>query len=276
MEVPLGGCLAVPAAAELSPTPAAFAICGTCHGPAAPAHLTCWSCHVVRRQLRTRTPPVVPVFLFGLASPVHRALVGYKAGIASAGRAARAEALGGMLGEFLGTHAGCLLGGAHAATLVPVPSSIGGRQSWHGHHPMARLCARAAAQAPGLEAVEILQAGDRPPRRLEARVSGYEVVESSGVHGRAVIVVDDMFVSGSRALSAAAALTLAGANVAAVVPLGRLVRPDHNAATAAFFTARSVRSFDLARCAVCASASRRQRIVAWRVDTLAVKERLAA
>jgi hypothetical protein len=72
---------------------------------------------------------VVPVFLFGLGSPAHRALVGYKAGVASMGRAARAEALGRVLGEFLVVHAGCLLGDGQAAIVVPVPSSIGGRQS---------------------------------------------------------------------------------------------------------------------------------------------------
>jgi predicted amidophosphoribosyltransferase len=276
VEVPLGGRFAAPASPLSSPAAADFAICATCHGPAAPGHVRCWSCHVVSRQLRTRTPPVVPVFLFGLGSPVHRALVGYKAGIASAGRAARAEALGGMLGEFLRAHTSCLLGDADAGVLVPVPSSIGGRRSWNGRHPIAGLCERAAGQVPRLETAELLRAGDRPPRRLEARVSGYEVAEETGVGGQAVIVVDDMFVSGARALSAAAALTVAGAHVAAVVPLGRLVRPDHNAATAAFFATHSLQAFDLARCALCGHGGRRQQVVAWEATSTAVSERLAA
>jgi adenine/guanine phosphoribosyltransferase-like PRPP-binding protein len=40
-----------------------------------------------------------------------------------------------------------------------------------------------------------------------------------------VLIVDDTFTSGARAQSAASALTLAGAEVVAVVPIGRYLRP---------------------------------------------------
>jgi hypothetical protein len=233
---------------------------------------------VVRRQLRPPTPPIVPVFLFGLGSPVHRALVGYKAGATSAGRAARAEALGRMLEGFLVAHSGCLLGGAPGCTavVVPVPSSVGGRQSWNGHHPLGTLCERAVAGVPSLTAAKILRPGPRPPRRLEASAAGYEVAPGAEVGGRTAIVVDDMFVSGSRALSAAAALRAAGAQVAAVVPIGRLVRPDHNEATAAFWRDRSLNPFDPAHCAVCAGAASRRQVVAWPTRRMTVSARLAA
>jgi len=276
LEAPLGGCLAVPGAAEPSLAPIAYGICAACHGPAAPGYPTCWSCRVVGRQLPAPLPPVVPVFLFGLGSPAHRALVGYKAGVASMGRAARAEALGRVLGEFLVVHAGCLLGDGQAAIVVPVPSSIGGRQSWHGRHPIAGLCERAVRKAPRLDAAEILRPGSRPASRLEASLRGYEVAQDSSARGRAAIVVDDMFVSGSRALSAAAALSAAGVRVAAVVPLGRLVRPDHNEATAAFWRARCAQLFDPARCALCGAKGHHDRVVAWPAPSVAVSVRLAA
>jgi hypothetical protein len=233
---------------------------------------------VVRRQLRPPMPPIVPVFLFGLGSPIHHALVGYKAGATSAGRAARAEALGRVLEGFLVAHSGCLLGGApdRAAVVVPVPSSVGGRQSWNGHHPLGTLCEGAVAGVPSLTAAEILRPGDRPPGRLEASAAGYEVSPGAEVGGRTAIVIDDMFVSGSRALSAAAALTAAGAQVAAVVPLGRLVRPDHNEATGAFWRARSGDRFDPAHCALCAISASRRQVVAWPARRLTVSARLAA
>jgi predicted amidophosphoribosyltransferase len=276
LEAPIGGCLAVPPTAELSLAPTTYGICQCCHGPSAPGYRTCWSCRLVRRQLAAPVPPVVPVFLFGLGSPVHRALVGYKAGVASSGRAARAEALGRVLGRFLVAHTACLLGGGSAAIVVPVPSSIGGRKSWYGRHPIGQLCERAVREVPRLSAVEILCPGPRPARRLDASLHGYHVVPGSGIGGRTAIVVDDMFVSGSRSLSAAAALHAAGASVAAVVPLGRLVRPDHSEATAAFWQARQLEPFDPGCCAVCATSTRRHGAIAWPGPGMAVSERLAA
>jgi hypothetical protein len=46
------------------------------------------------------------------------------------------------------------------------------------------------------------------------------------IAGRRAILLDDLYVSGARAQSAAAALRRAGARATVVVPLGRLLRPD--------------------------------------------------
>jgi hypothetical protein len=218
----------------------------------------------------------VPVFVFGLGTPVHRALVGYKAGVTADGRALRAGALAEVLGEWLERHAACLLGDASEALLVPVPSSTGGRGSWHGHHPLEAVCASAAAGSGRLRPAAVLAPGAEPPRRLQASRSGFVVESSVSLRGRTALVVDDMFVSGSRILSAAAALSGAGVRVTAAVPIGRLVRPDHNAATAAYWADRSVTPFDLASCARCAPDRRRGRVSASRIRLASVSERLAA
>lgn len=173
-------------------------------------------------------------------------------------------------------HASCILGGACDASVVPVPSSVGGRQSWDGRHPLASVCEVAVAGVPGLVAADILRPGRQPPQRLKAASGGYDVAGDVVVAGKTVVVVDDMFVSGSRALSAAAALTAAGAQVAAVVPLGRLVRPDHNEATEAFYAARSLHAFDPRRCVRCSSTRRGSHALAWPEQTTRVLERLAA
>jgi predicted amidophosphoribosyltransferase len=300
VEVPLGGRLAVPGTTDRSDAPGSYAICSVCRGPAAAARLTCWSCRVVTDQLGDLLPLVVPLFLFGLGSPVHRALVDYKAGATAAGRAARAAALTAMLSTWLDTHAGCLLGGPTGAPggptgapggptgapggptvalVVPVPSSTGGRPSWRGRHPLESICEAAVTRSDQLQSAAVLRPGQRPPRRLQASTAGYTLEPSAELKGRAVMIVDDMFVSGSRALSAAAAVSRAGGRVAAVVPLGRLIRPDHNEATAAYWAARRHLGFDPSFCALCTRcfpARRSDRASAWPIPLCRVSERLAA
>ena len=288
VEVPLGGRLAVPSQTERSEAPTRYAICSVCHGPAAPGRLTCWSCRVAGEQLGP-LPPVVPIFLFGLRSPVHRALVDYKAGATAAGRAARAAALTEMLAAWLDAHAGCLLGRASTtrrALVVPVPSSAGGRPSWRGHHPLEWICEAAVGDSDRFESAAVLHPGVRPPRRLQASAGGYSLVppaalraELSGgaeLRGRTVLIVDDMFVSGSRAFSASAAVSRGGGRVAAIVPLGRLVRPDHNEATAAYWVARRQLAFDPLLCARCPAARGLVHTSAWQIPSWGVSERLAA
>jgi hypothetical protein len=181
-----------------------------------------------------------------------------------------------MLAAWLKAHAGCLLAGGTGALVVPVPSSTGGRGSWHGRHPLESLCESAVEGDDRLRAASVLRPASRPPRRLQASRTGYHLQASRELPGRTAIVVDDMFVSGARALSAAAALSEAGIRVAAVVPLGRLVRPDHNEATSAFWAARIALRFDPAMCTRCAPTPASDRVSAWSIARRRVSERLAA
>ncbi|MGC9960644.1 MAG: hypothetical protein ABSE47_01930 [Acidimicrobiales bacterium] len=280
LDVPLDGRFRVPADAEASSDPAAYAICSLCHGPAAPGRRRCWSCMVVAGQLGS-LPPVVPLFLFGLGSPAHRALVGYKAAVAPAARSAWRGALSDLFARWLDDHADCLVGSQPDGLLVPVPSSSGGRASWQGRHPLEEVCRSASDLGAGFGVAPVLGPGATSPRRLQARTDGFSVTDPDAVDGRTLVVVDDMFVSGARSLSAAAALRGAGARVAAVVPLGRLVRADHNAATAAFWAARTA-AFDPSRCCRCALSVRpvpvhcADRSSAWPRRLYAVSERVAA
>lgn len=284
LDMPLGGRLLVPAESEKSTQPRLYAICSTCHGPAAAGRRNCWSCAVAAAQLGP-LPAVLPVFLFGLGSPAHRALVGYKASVTLAGRDAWGQLLSGMLAEWLSRHGDCVLGERDGCLVVPVPSSSGGRPSWGDTHPLESLSAGALADCARLQLATVLRPGAQPPRRLRATAVGFAVERPHALRGRTVIVLDDMFVSGARSLSAAAALSGAGARVAAVVPLGRLVRPDHNEATGAFWAARRALPADPALCSRCSAprhavpyALRRgpQRASALPLRTHGVSERLAA
>jgi hypothetical protein len=214
---------------------------------------------------RETLPPVVPLWLVAPRSGTHAALVTYKAAASERVRAVAGAALAEAAGEWLGHHLHCLLPGASGgALLVPVPSSTGGRPSWRGRHPLEGLAAgalRVAASAAGdlVTLAPVLEAGPVPPQRLRPSRSGFAVAqgralgkgEPPAVAGRDVVVLDDLFVSGARAGSAAAALADAGATVRAVVVLARFVRPDHNLATAAFWATYGPVPPSPRRCTLC-------------------------
>ena len=63
-----------------------------------------------------------------------------------------------------------------------------------------------------------------------------------------VLLLDDVYVSGSRAQSAAAALRLSGARSVLIVPVGRVLRPERFGAHAAFLAAQPVGEGHRSRC----------------------------
>jgi hypothetical protein len=70
------------------------------------------------------------------------------------------------------------------------------------------------------------------------------------VRGARVLLLDDTYVSGARAQSAAAALRYSGARSALIVPLGRVIRPDRFAAHAAVMDGPHTGQGHRARCAL--------------------------
>jgi hypothetical protein len=66
------------------------------------------------------------------------------------------------------------------------------------------------------------------------------------------LLLDDTYVSGARAQSAAAALRLAGAAAVVIVPVGRVLRPDRSAAHDAFLRAHWANVADPPGPTVCA------------------------
>ncbi len=287
----LAGAVAVPPSGPWVARPARrlFSVCNLCHGPAKASHHLCWSCATALGQLGTSVPRVVPIFLFALGSGAHSSLVGYKGSPSPAARAARSEALAGLLQVFLAKHRRCLLADApRPVALVPVPSTRGGRRSWGGTHPLVEVCRAAAAAASSavtaaspehlpssFEVLDVLRAAPTPPRRLLATRRGFALDGEPITPATRAIVVEDVFASGSRALSAAAALEEAGVDVAAVLPIGRLVRPEHNSVTAAFWRAVARAPADAGRCCAC-TRRRGADACACAADHLSVLSRLAA
>lgn len=251
-DFPLEGMVAVPTAAGKGSGPgASYGVCELCCGPARPGCRLCWSCLSCRLALGRRLWPVHPVFLTGPQSGAHAALLAYKAAPSGEVRRRAAAALSGLLAEWLRRHAACVSGdGHHPVGLVPVPSTRGGRPSWRCGHPLEGCVADALAR-PGSpqrwSLTALLEPSSSPPARLAPSAGGFVV--GSPVKGRLLVVIDDLFVSGARATSAAAALERAGASVAGIVCLSRFVRPEHGPVHAAYWASVSRHPAELRRCA---------------------------
>jgi hypothetical protein len=225
---------------------------------------------VIRRQLGSELTGTVPVSLFSPCSALHQLLVGYKAAPSLTARHEWRAWLSSLLAEFLRLHLSCLAEsfpaghglrlpradpdhdgqralGARPVLAVPVPSSSRPRASWAGEHPLVGLVGSAVAAEPRLLLAPILAKGPEPVGHLRADSHGFRVV--APIAGRRVLVLDDTYTSGARAQSAAASLVAAGAEVMAIVPIGRLIHPEHNRSTGALWAQQQRERFDPGRCA---------------------------
>ncbi len=211
--------------------------CPICLARCAERATCCRGCGVISRQLGAALVPVRPVGLARRGGTLHRLLVAYKAAPSDFVRRESTRRLALLLAGFL---AGLGRGlGEGALHLVGVPSTGPGRRSWRGSHPLVGLvaaaCAEASDRAQRLEGIPasapacgLIVRGPGPLGHLRASLDAYRAVAGptrEPVVGR-VLVVDDLYVSGAHAQSAARALSTAGFAVAAVVPIGRLVESD--------------------------------------------------
>ncbi len=206
---------------------------------------------MVRRQLGAELARTVPISLFAPGSPLHELLVVYKAAPSRSARHERQASLSRLLGEFFSFHLRCLVGQVlddDAATLaVPVPPSSEPRPSWGGEHPLVGLLRAAVATEPGLCLAPVIVKGTEPVGHFRASRRGFRL--AGPVAGRRVLAVDDTYTSGARSQSAAAVLASAGADVVAIVPIGRLIHPDHNHATSALWAHQQRERFNIRLCA---------------------------
>jgi len=136
------------------------------------------------------------------------------------GDLAAAERLQAMLRGFLGGHSECIRQAAEVPgwNLVAVVPSGQGRP---GRHPLRDIVASCVP----LAEARLSTPAAVPARGREITVGWPRV--ASDVTGKAVLIIDDSWVSGGSAQSAAMALKRAGATRAAVVVLGRHVDPAH-------------------------------------------------
>jgi predicted amidophosphoribosyltransferase len=126
--------------------------------------------------------------------------------------------------------------GGGADLVVPVPSSRRpGRAALERAEGLAEVTLSALApDARWLPSA--LRRADGEIGHMRPNACAFVVPPSlrTAVHGARTILLDDIYVSGSRAQSAAAALRLCGARTVLIVPLGRVLRPEKSGEHAAF------------------------------------------
>lgn len=224
--------------------------CGTCQGLVEPGWERCWGCRTVQARLGAELTAVVPLARFLARTRLHRLLVGYKAAPTARAREVHADKLSAMLSGFIRGHLRCVVDVARSTSpggeiakrpvrprtpidvlIVPVPSSSTPRPSWNGVHPLTGIARAALARRgtiPAATRVSLAPVLVRGPARLDhllAHRDGF--VSEVDLLGATAVVLDDVYTTGARAQSAAFALRAAGADVAGIVVLGRLIRPDH-------------------------------------------------
>jgi predicted amidophosphoribosyltransferase len=190
----------------------------------------CWCCRAVSSSLGPGTRPspiVVPVALCRTGDPLHAVLRGYKDARVVAARRHFRTSLGAHLGRFLSTHDRCITEAAGSAwdsvAIVPSaarPPRARARVGAHAvDHPLGEVV-RSVPCLSGLGRVD-MRTGRGTADHLAPSPDAFEV--GDGARGRRVLLLDDTWVTGARARSAAASLHDAGAHVVAVVVAGRSV-----------------------------------------------------
>jgi hypothetical protein len=197
---------------------------------------------VVARRLGHPLTPVAPVRLCPLPGPLYTVLLGYKESPVAEARVRFGAIVRVLLRTFLAAHAGRLaaaLGGPIDLVLL-VPST-----HRPGTAPLGLVdglgCDVAAALPTARWAPDLLRRavppGGSPPvahMRPDPAAFSPHAGDTDALAGARAVLLDDTYVSGARAQSAAAALQRAGARAALIVPLGRVLRPDRVALHAEF------------------------------------------
>ncbi|HWD54648.1 MAG TPA: phosphoribosyltransferase [Acidimicrobiales bacterium] len=184
--------------------------------------------------------PVLPVWLCPLPGPLYTVLLGYKEAPALEARTRFASIVRTLFADYLHAHASCLAAAAGGAPqiVLPVPSSLR-----PGGSPLAGVDGLAPAVEAALPGArwwpQLVVRTGAPIGHMHPSARAFAVAPPlhRTVAGRRVVLLDDTYVSGSRAQSTAASLRRAGARSVVIVVLGRVLRPDRVPAHADFLGA---------------------------------------
>jgi hypothetical protein len=169
---------------------------------------------------------VSPVRLCPLPSPLYTVLMGYKESPVPEARARFTPMVRDLFDAYFAAHADCLARDVSVDLVLAVPSTA--RPSGP---PLAGVAGLGDVVQRRLGAhlrADLLCRGPAWLAHMRPARDGFVVppTRRSAVRGRHLLVLDDTYVSGARAQSAAAALRLAGASSVQIVAVGRVLRPD--------------------------------------------------
>jgi predicted amidophosphoribosyltransferase len=219
-------------------------VCPVCRGPAAAGRGACFACAAVARRLGVPLAPVVPVRLCPLPSPLYTVLLGYKESPVAEARRRFGAIVRSLLCSFLHRDAARLeaAAGGRFDLVLLVPSTHRPGVAPLGH--VDGLGREVGAALPAarwvpdlLQRAAVAPGGGSPPvahMRPDAAAFVPRARERRAVAGARALLLDDTYVSGARAQSAAAVLARAGVRATRIVVIGRVLRPDRVALHAEF------------------------------------------
>jgi hypothetical protein len=193
----------------------------------------------VAQRLGLPLAPVLPVRLCPLPGRLYALLMGYKESPVAEARRRFGPLVRDLLASFLSAHGLCVAAaaGGRLDHVLAVPST-----ARPGGPPLAALpglgaCARSALDGARWTPRLLRRAPAVGVGHMRPDAEAFELAPStpaSALRGSRALLLDDTYVSGARAQSAAAALRRAGAASVVIVPVGRVLRPDRSALHAAF------------------------------------------
>ncbi len=214
-----------PARIPAVPSPSGRHACAVCRRTTASTGALCFCCAQATRRLGLPLVPVVPLVEYRVGDPVHRLLRGYKDAHDEARRRACTEAAALLVAARWADQVDELAGRLGRWTAVAAVPSM------RRPDPEDLLClfAGVPAVAGAPRASLVLSAGPVAHLRADRRAFGVPADDGTGALRTArVLVVDDTVTTGAAGQSAAAALRLAGAQVAGILAVGRALPPSRS------------------------------------------------
>jgi hypothetical protein len=201
----------------------------------------CWRCEQARRI--GGVADVVAPLTYAIAGTPSAALVrDYKNHPARSVRENHSAVINGLVRLGITRHERCI--GCAAGLAVSCRLIVPSLTSRPGRHPFAELAHPTIASS---DAVVLMPA---PDARCDRAINDKFVLQSAArLDGRHVLILDDVWTTGSTAQSAALAVRHAGAAAVSVVVVGRWLNPERRG-TADFIATRLYRGYDPNICPV--------------------------